>query len=384
MMPADIQLSRSTWRAQRVPVAALLLFLLPLLLLPQPVIAATLQRPSADQVYVHVVRPGETLATIAASYGVSVQDLRTSNNLVNRAELVSCAPNNDSTQARGTVRLNGQPANGLRVVFSWRPDGQVVARAISGAGGQEGGQFSHILLASGPREGNWWFWVENDAGNRISEMAYVHTDRLPHEGMCQRVVLDFDIRSLDFTYIGRRLHIPVSSPPVVTASLKPPSAQKIYGHIVRHGETLASIATSYDISVQDLRASNSLSNRAELVHCDHNGINTQVRGTVRRNGQAVNGYRVAFSWQPDGEVVARRTSGEGGLYTHILHGAGPREGNWWFWIENEDEQRISEMGFVHTDQDPHTDKCQWAVIDFDIQNPDLIYIGRRLNIPVAG
>ena len=270
------------------------------LLLPQPVVAAPLERPNADQEYVHVVRAGETLASIAASYGISVQDLRVSNNLVNRAELVSCAPNADSTQARGTVRLNGQPANGFRVVFSWRPDGQLVARAISDDGGQEGGQFSRILLASGPREGNWWFWVENDAGTRISEMAFVHTDRLPHEGMCQRAVLDFDIRSLDFTFIGRRLHIPVSSPPVVTASLKPPSAQKIYGHIVRHGETLASIATSYDISVQDLRASNSLSNRAELVHCDHNGINTQVRGTVRRNGQAVNGYRVAFSWQPDG------------------------------------------------------------------------------------
>ena len=392
MIPADISLSRSTWRAQRVPVAVLLLFVLSLLLLPQPAIAAPLQRPGAVQVYVHVVREGETLATIAASYGISVQDLRTSNNLINRAQLVSCAPNNDSTQARGTVRLNGQPANGLRVVFSWRPDGQVVARAISGAGGQEGGHFSHILLASGPREGNWWFWVENDAGNRISEMAYVHTDRLPHEGMCQRAVLDFDIRSLDFTYIGRRLHIPataqlpvpVASQPVVTTPQKSPSAPKVYGHIVRHGESLASIAASYDISIQDLRVSNSLANRAELVHCDPNGINTQVRGTVRRNGVPVDDYRVVFSWQPDGEVVAGRTSGGGGQYTHILHGAGPREGSWWFWIENEDEQRISEMAYVHTDEGADAGNCQWAVIDFDIQNPDLIYIGRRLNIPVAG
>ena len=392
MIPADISLSRSTWRAQRVPVAVLLLFVLSLLLLPQPAIAAPLQRPGAVQVYVHVVREGETLATIAASYGISVQDLRTSNNLINRAQLVSCAPNNDSTQARGTVRLNGQPANGLRVVFSWRPDGQVVARAISGAGGQEGGHFSHILLASGPREGNWWFWVENDAGNRISEMAYVHTDRLPHEGMCQRAVLDFDIRSLDFTYIGRRLHIPataqlpvpVASQPVVTTPQKSPSAPKVYGHIVRHGESLASIAASYDISIQDLRVSNSLANRAELVHCDPNGINTQVRGTVRRNGVPVDDYRVVFSWQPDGEVVAGRTSGGGGQYTHILHGAGPREGSWWFWIENEDEQRISEMAYVRTDEGADAGNCQWAVIDFDIQNPDLIYIGRRLNIPVAG
>ncbi len=392
MIPADISLFRSTRRMQRAAVATLLLFVLSLLLLPKPAIAAPLQRPNADQVYVHVVREGETLATIAASYGISVQDLRTSNNLINRAQLVSCSPNNDSTQARGTVRLNGQPANGLRVVFSWRPDGQVVARAISGAGGQDGGHFSHILLASGPREGNWWFWVENDAGNRISEMAYVHTDRLPHEGMCQRAVLDFDISSLDFTYIGRRLHIPataqlpvpVASQPVVTAPQKRPSAPKVYGHIVQHGESLASIAASYDISVQELRELNSLANRAELVRCDPNGINTQVRGTVRRNGVPVDDYRVVFSWQPDGEVVARRNSGGGGQFTHILHGAGPREGNWWFWIENEDEQRISEMGHVHTHEGSDAGNCQWAVIDFDIQNPDLIYIGRRLNIPVSG
>ena len=210
--------------------------------------------------------------------------------------------------------------------------------------------------------------------------------------MCQRAVLDFDIRSLDFTYIGRRLHIPataqlpvpVASQPVVTTPQKSPSAPKVYGHIVRHGESLASIAASYDISIQDLRVSNSLANRAELVHCDPNGINTQVRGTVRRNGVPVDDYRVVFSWQPDGEVVAGRTSGGGGQYTHILHGAGPREGSWWFWIENEDEQRISEMAYVRTDEGADAGNCQWAVIDFDIQNPDLIYIGRRLNIPVAG
>ena len=99
MMPAEISFIRSTWRAQRAAVATLLLFLLSLLLLPQPAVAAPLERPNADQEYVHVVRAGETLASIAASYGISVQDLRASNNLVNRAELVSCAPNADSTQA---------------------------------------------------------------------------------------------------------------------------------------------------------------------------------------------------------------------------------------------------------------------------------------------
>ena len=185
MMSADISLSRSTWRARRAPVAILLLFLLPLLLAPHPVVAAPQERPGTDQVYIHIVRPGETLANIAASYGISVQELRASNNLVNRAELLRCDSNASSTQALGTVRLNGQPVNGYRVAFSWQPDGEVVARKISA----EGGHYTHILQASGPRGGNWWFWVENKDGHRISEMAYVHTHKDPRSGNCQQAVI---------------------------------------------------------------------------------------------------------------------------------------------------------------------------------------------------
>ena len=119
--------------------------------------------------------------------------------------------------------------------------------------------------------------------------------------------------------------LPVTSQPVVIAPQKRPSAHKVYGHIVQHGESLASIATSYDISVQELREFNSLANRAELVRCDPNGINTQVRGTVRRNGSPVNDYRVVFSWQPDGEVVARRTSGRGRpVHPHSSRSRPPR------------------------------------------------------------
>ena len=381
MMSADTSLSRSTWRARRMPVAILLLFLLPLLLVPHPVVAAPQERPGADQVYIHIVRPGETLASIAASYGISVQELRTSNNLVNRAELVSCTPNADSTQARGTVRLNGRPANGFRVAFSWHPDETVVARTMSG----DGGQYSHIL-GGGAREGNWWFWIENSAGIHISEMAYVHTDKFPHEGKCQRAVIDFDIQNPELTYVGRRLHMPLSPQPVVANSLssKPPGAKIVYGHVVRSGETLASIAEVYGASVQELRASNNLVNRADLLRCDSNASSTRTLGTVRLNGQPVNGYRVAFSWQPDGEVVARKISAEGGHYTHILRASGPREGNWWFWVENKDGRRISEMAYVHTHKDPHSGNCQQAVIDFDIQDPGLTYIGRKLKIPAAG
>ena len=282
MIPADISPARSTWRPQRASTATFLLFLLSLLMVPQPVVAAPAERPAPRQTYFHIVRPGESLVNIAALYGISIEDLRASNNLVNQAQLVSCTPNADSTQARGTVRVNGHPANGFRVVFSWNPDETVVARAISGGGGQDGGQYSHIL-GGGAREGNWWFWIENSAGTRISEMAYVHTDRLPHEGKCQRAVIDFDIQNPELTYVGRKLQIPVSpvSPQPVAAKplpQKPAGTKIVFGHIVRSGETLASIAEVYGASVQDLRASNNLVNRANVVRCDANAGSTRALG----------------------------------------------------------------------------------------------------------
>jgi len=108
--------------------AILLMLLLSLLLVPQPVVAAP------ARTYVHIVRPGESLNDIAALYGIAVEDLRAANNLANRAQFVSCTPNADSTQVRGTVRVNGHPASGFRVVFSWHPDEAAVAMAVSGGG----------------------------------------------------------------------------------------------------------------------------------------------------------------------------------------------------------------------------------------------------------
>ncbi len=134
--------------------------------------------------------------------------MRTANGLFNRATLLGCEPNGDSTRVQGTVRLNGQPISGYRVVFSWQPDGDVVARRVTGAGAPPG-QYTHILQGGGPRAGSWWFWIENNDGNRISEMAYVHTDDLPHAGMCQWAVIDFDIRNPGLIYVGRKLRISV-------------------------------------------------------------------------------------------------------------------------------------------------------------------------------
>jgi uncharacterized protein YraI len=114
-------------------------------------------------------------------------------------------------------------------------------------------------------------------------------------------------------------------------------------------------------------------NRAVLQRCDPNAGVTYINGTVYKNGSPVNGYNVAFSYAPDGPIVASITSGphagyEGwnqGFYSHILNPTGPREGNWSVWIVDGNGQRISAIGSVHTDGEAGDGKCQQAIIDFD-------------------
>ncbi len=272
-MSADRSFPRWTCRAQLAAVAVVAALLLSLL--PQTVVAAPLDRPTAH--YNHIVRPGETLANIAAFYGVSVEELRAFNNLFNRGELVSCEPDADSTQVQGTVRVNGQPVSGYRVVFSWQPDGEIVARTISGEDSHPG-HYTHILQTPGTRKGNWWFWIENNDGNRISEMAFVHTDREPHTGKCQRAVVDFYLHDVNLIYIGRRLHIPgdghgtgsggyVIGGGHITGG-EPVTAGPTGGvwHEVGQGDTLSRIASRYGVTVYAIMQANDLSSVNQVLY----------------------------------------------------------------------------------------------------------------------
>jgi hypothetical protein len=104
-------------------------------------------------------------------------------------------PNAGITYVQGTLRMGGEAANGYRVAFSYAADGPVVAETTSGPHtGYEGwnpGYYSHILQVGSPREGDWWFWVMNGAGERISALGFVHTDGGPGDGQCQQAVIDF-------------------------------------------------------------------------------------------------------------------------------------------------------------------------------------------------
>lgn len=113
-------------------------------------------------------------------------------------------------------------------------------------------------------------------------------------------------------------------------------------------------------------------NRASEQGCLPNGGTTYVTGMVYKSGQPANGYNVVFSYQPDGPIVAQTKSGphpnyEGwrpGYYSHILSGNSAREGDWYFWITDEENQRISAIAHIHTDGDAGEGKCQQGRISF--------------------
>ena len=114
-------------------------------------------------------------------------------------------------------------------------------------------------------------------------------------------------------------------------------------------------------------------NKAIVQRCDPNEGVTYVQGTTYKGGNPVNGFIVAFSYAPDGPVVAEVQSGphqgypgwNTGYYSHILGSNGPREGNWFFWIKDSSGKRISQIANLHTDGSAGGDKCQQATIDFD-------------------
>ena len=115
----------------------------------------------------------------------------------NIARLQKCERQPAGNWFEGTVYKGGQPANGYRVVFSYAPDGPWVTQPqISGphAGylNWNAGYYSHIIRASDPIAGDWYVWIVDANGARISEMAHWHSTG-PGEG-CNQAVVDFDSR----------------------------------------------------------------------------------------------------------------------------------------------------------------------------------------------
>lgn len=111
----------------------------------------------------------------------------------------------------------------------------------------------------------------------------------------------------------------------------------------------------------------------QVERCEPNAGITYVNGTTAKNGATVNGAMVAFSYAPDGPIVAKIASGphpgypnwSPGFFSHILGVGGPRQGDWYFWIVDEQDERISVIIYLHTDGQAGTGKCQQGVLRFD-------------------
>ena len=132
-----------------------------------------------------------------------------------KATVQYCEPNAGIAYMTGRVRRNGIPVNGKRVVFSYEPDGPVVAETLSGPHigylDRPPGYFSHILYIGLPTERDWYFWVTDFQGQRISAIAYVHTDGRADTDSCQQGHINFDSfsggDSLDFPMAGVQAHM---------------------------------------------------------------------------------------------------------------------------------------------------------------------------------
>lgn len=112
----------------------------------------------------------------------------------NAATVVSCERQPAGNWFNGYAHLNGEPANGYQVVFSIEPDGDwATAPVITGPhAGYEGwapGYYSHIIRAVGPIADDWYVWIVDGGGERISEIAQ-WTSTGPGED-CNQAQVDF-------------------------------------------------------------------------------------------------------------------------------------------------------------------------------------------------
>jgi len=148
-----------------------------------------------------VVQGGRTVSGIHHIWGpkwqfflpVIQQKLRVGD-YFNSAIVTKCEPQPAGNWFEGTTNVNGQPQSGYLVVFSYAPDGPIIATIQSGLHGGypawNTGYYSHMISATGPRAGNWSVWIIDGTWQRISEIATWQSTG-PGEG-CNQATIDFN------------------------------------------------------------------------------------------------------------------------------------------------------------------------------------------------
>jgi hypothetical protein len=103
--------------------------------------------------------------------------------------IVGCVPNDQGTRFSGTVFVNGQPADGYRVVFRFGEGYGPPATALVISGPNPTGSYTHIISAGFASQGTWTTWLIDAAGDPISDPAIFTTDGAG--GACNVVTINF-------------------------------------------------------------------------------------------------------------------------------------------------------------------------------------------------
>ncbi len=112
-----------------------------------------------------------------------------------QAEVVSCASEAYGTAVQGTITRGGQPVDGNTVVASTGPDLPPLHSVQAGPNekqpGWAPGFFALLLNGSGPEVADWYFWIVDGQGRRISALTSVRFDGEVTENSCQVATVRF-------------------------------------------------------------------------------------------------------------------------------------------------------------------------------------------------
>jgi hypothetical protein len=95
------------------------------------------------------------------------------------------------------LTLHGAPANPHRVVYGDTPDGVPITdpvrhlRSARGLPGWNPGYYSHIISVNQAIVGDWYVWIVNESGGRISVIAHWHSP-VPAFSQCSDATVNFD------------------------------------------------------------------------------------------------------------------------------------------------------------------------------------------------
>jgi hypothetical protein len=103
--------------------------------------------------------------------------------------IAGCVPNDQGTRFSGTIFVNGQPADGYRVVFRFGEGYGTPATGAVISGPNPPGSYTHIISAGFASPGTWTTWLVDANGAPMSTPAIFTTDG--PGGACNVVTINF-------------------------------------------------------------------------------------------------------------------------------------------------------------------------------------------------